>query len=167
MGPMSDLGPIDPQFPTADGRGLVAAKDIIASYDRALRDVEQRPETYPVVAALLANAGVDALQVEAAHAALERTAAQMREALESNPDRSREDVTALVERLAAPLIEKPTRHEALFSATDALECGLPVETADLTGSRWQQIWQLWAKYFELGADNVFEGPHASQVLGVG
>ena len=164
MGPMSDLGPIDPQFPTADGRGLVAAKDVIAAYERALRDVEDRPETYPVVAALLANAGVDSLQVEAAHAALQRTSAQMREALQSQPDRSPEEVEALAERLAGPLIEQATRHEALFSAADATACGLPVQAADLGGDQWQRIWQLWAKYFELGADNVFEGPFASQVI---
>lgn len=164
MGPMSDLGPIDPQFPTADGRGLVAAKDIIAAYERSLRDVEDRPDTYPVVAAMLANAGVDSLQVEAAQMALARTTLQMREALASHPGRSPEEVDALAQSLAPPLIEQATRHEALFSAADARGCGLPIEDADLGGDQWQRIWQLWAKYFELGADNVFEGPYASQVI---
>ena len=163
MGPMSDLGPIDPQFDDGTG-GLVAAKDIIAAYERALRDVEARPSTFPVVSALLLEAGVDALQVEAARAALARTAAQLSEAVSSHPDRSAGDVKELVKALSAPLISKPTRHEAIFSASDAKECGLPVRLAELQGDQWQRVWQLWAKYFELNASLVFESAYASQVF---
>ncbi len=47
MGPISDLGPVDPQFPFR-GRGLVAGKDIIAAVDNAARAVQGAPETYPL-----------------------------------------------------------------------------------------------------------------------
>lgn len=67
MGPTSDLGPIDPQFRVPRGDGswdLAAGKDIVAAVDAALADVSQRPDTYPVHAALLAD--VTALMVQAA-----------------------------------------------------------------------------------------------------
>ena len=41
MSPMSDLGPIDPQFLGEDG--LVAAKDIIAAVDNAAQKVQEAP----------------------------------------------------------------------------------------------------------------------------
>ena len=48
MGTTGDLGPIDPQFILKEGGGLVPAKDIIAAVDRAVRGVEESPDTFPI-----------------------------------------------------------------------------------------------------------------------
>lgn len=166
MGPMSDLGPVDPQFLAAGGEHdtdrLVAAKDILAAWDRALDAVAARPDGYPVIAASLR--GVDALLVEEARAALERTESQMREALASNPDRVEQEVDKLTEALKGPLIEETARHDELFSAKDAARRGLPIQEADLNGDQWRRVWQLWVAYFELDAEWVFESAVASQVV---
>jgi hypothetical protein len=108
MGPTSDLGPVDPQFPVGDF-DLVSAKDMIAAVERALDDVAQRPDTYPLHASLLADVG--ALKVEQARSALARTDDLVREALSSNPDRGNDEVDELVQRLHEPLIghRKSTR----------------------------------------------------------
>ena len=53
MAPISDLGPIDPQFLMNDS--LVAAKDIIAAVDDAAKKVQEAPDTYPLYASLLSN----------------------------------------------------------------------------------------------------------------
>ena len=66
MGPTSDLGPIDPQFPI--GSDLVSAKDIIASVQAAEVAIQANPETYTLHAALLAD--VTALMVQQARSAL-------------------------------------------------------------------------------------------------
>ncbi len=65
MGTTSDLGPIDPQLLTEDGR-LVPGKDIIAAVDRAVSGVQEAPDTYPIYATLLG--GVTALMAERARA---------------------------------------------------------------------------------------------------
>lgn len=159
MGPTSDLGPVDPQFEIGDE--LVSAKDIIAAVERALDDVADRPDTYPLHSALLAD--VNALKVEQARSALARTDDLVKEALQSNPDRADSDVDALVERLHEPLIEAPKEHAAIFGADYARKLGLPVTICDPASDQWKRIWQLWMHYYALGSVRVYESELASQV----
>lgn len=91
MGPTSDLGPIDPQIFLPD-RGFVSAKDLIASVTRAIEEVDRRPNTYPLVTAMLA--GIDVTAVEFARSALGRTDDIARQAIASNPRRGAEAVEA-------------------------------------------------------------------------
>jgi ClpP class serine protease len=116
MGPASDLGPVDPQFQVGE-YDLVSAKDIIAAVKLALDDVAERPDTYPLHSALLAD--VNALRVQQARSALDRTDDLVKEALLSNPRRTEPDVEQLAKRLHEPLIEAPKDHAAIFSAEDA------------------------------------------------
>lgn len=160
MGPTSDLGPVDPQFEFADGE-LVSAKDIIAAVERALDDVAARPDTYPLHSALLAE--VNALKVEQARSALARTDDLVREALQSNPDRTHPEVDALVEELHEPLIEAPKDHAAIFGAEYARRLGLPVTICDPASDQWRRIWQLWMHYYALGPARIYENELASQV----
>jgi hypothetical protein len=102
MGPTSDLRPVDPQFQLSEF-DLVSAKDMIAAVERALDDVAERPDTYPLHASLLADVG--ALKAEQARSALARTDDLVREALSSHPERGSDDVDELVQRLHEPLIE--------------------------------------------------------------
>jgi ClpP class serine protease len=160
MGPTSDLGPVDPQFPFGD-YDLVSAKDIIAAVERALDDVAERPDTYPLHSAMLAD--VNALKVEQARSALARTDDLVREALQSNPDRGREETDDLAGRLHEPLIEAPKDHAAIFGAEYAKELGLPVRSCDPASDQWKRIWQLWMHYYTLGPAQVYENERASQV----
>ena len=160
MGPTSDLGPVDPQFQFGD-YDLVSAKDIITAVERALDDVAARPDTYPLHSALLAD--VNALKVEQARSALARTDDLVREALQSNPDRSAEETTELAAQLHEPLIEAPKDHAAIFSAEYARNLGLPVEICDPASDQWKRVWQLWMHYYALGPAQVYEGERASQV----
>lgn len=160
MGPTSDLGPVDPQFPIGE-YDLVSAKDIIAAVERALDDVAARPDTYPLHSALLAD--VNALKVEQARSALARTDDLVREALRSNPDRSAEEIKNLVQRLHEPLIEAPKDHAAIFGAGYAKELGLPVRICDPASDQWKRIWQLWMHYYALGPAKVYENEFASQI----
>ncbi len=165
MAPISDLGPIDPQF--LRNGSLIAAKDIIAAVDDAAQKVQDAPDTYPLYASLLSN--VDALAVQQSRSALDRTEDLLSEALRSNPDRSAECVTNLSDRLKEPLITRPRTHAALFGVQDAKAAGLPVQEADLQGVQWQMLWRLWAKYYNLGAveglARFYEGRRSSWVLG--
>ena len=160
MGPTSDLGPVDPQFPFGE-YDLVSAKDIIAAVERALKDVAERPDTYALHSAMLSE--VNALKVEQARSALARTDDLVREALQSNPDRSRNETENLAKALHEPLIEAPKDHAAIFGADYARELGLPVAIRDPASAQWRLIWQLWMHYFALGNVVVFENERASQV----
>jgi hypothetical protein len=161
MGPTSDLGPIDPQFRLRrdDSYDLVAAKDIVAAVDSAMAAVSAQPDTFPLHASLLAD--VNALMVQSARSALERTGDLLREALESHPGRSAADVTALQAQLRGPLIDDPRSHSAPFGVTSAAACGLPVEHCDPASRRWSMIWRLYAKYLMVRGP-VYEGRSASQ-----
>ena len=163
MGPSSDLGPIDPQFYL--NNNLVAAKDIIAAVDDAAARVQNAPDTYPLYASLLSN--VTALVVQQARSALDRSEDSLLEALQSNPDRSPEEVTALRDRLKDSLITGPSTHGAIFGTKDALQAGLPIIEADLQSQQWRMIWRLWAKYYSLGAGSfarIYEGRNSSWFL---
>ena len=166
MAPISDLGPIDPQF--LMNNSLVAAKDIIAAVDDAAKKVQDAPDTYPLYASLLSN--VDALVVQQSRSALDRTEDLLLEALRSNPTRSADCVSSLNERLKEPLITRPRTHAALFGVKDAKAAGLPAHEVDLEGAQWRMIWRLWAKYYHLGAvggaARFYEGRRASWVLGL-
>jgi hypothetical protein len=159
MGPMSDLGPIDPQFQLPDGGGLVAAKDIIAAVEAAELAVQERPETYPLHASLLSN--VTALMVQQARSALKRTDQIALEALTSNPTRDEVAARDLWGKLEGPLSIEAMDHGSVFDAEDALAAGLPVEILDPGGAQWQSIWRLWTKYVVLGC-RVYEGRLSSQ-----
>lgn len=161
MGPTSDLGPVDPQFPVGEF-DLVSAKDIIAAVERALDDVAQRPDTYPLHASLLADVG--ALKVEQARSALARTDDLVREALSSNPDRYPAEVEDLAQALHEPLIEAPKEHAAIFTAAYAQRLGLPVVICDPSSDQWKRVWRLWMHYYVLGAAHVYENETVSQVV---
>jgi hypothetical protein len=160
MGPASDLGPVDPQFEVGE-YDLVSAKDIIAAVERALNDVAERPDTYPLHSAMLSD--VNALRVQQARSALDRTDDLVKEALLSNPRRSEEEAVQLAGRLHEPLIEAPKDHAAIFSAEDARKHGLPVASCDPSSGQWRRIWQLWMHYYELFPVQAYEGDMASQV----
>ena len=97
MSPMSDLGPIDPQF-LVDDEDLVAAKDIIAAVDNAAQKVQEAPETYPLYVSLLSD--VSSIMLQQARAALDSTADLLQAALSSNPSRSETEVTDLINKLS-------------------------------------------------------------------
>ncbi|MFI4991421.1 MAG: serine dehydrogenase [Solirubrobacterales bacterium] len=158
MGPTSDLGPVDPQFPTQ--KGLYSAKDLIAAVERAETTLAQNPDSYPLQVALLAD--FSAVMVQQARSALDRSGDLVREALRSNPDRTAEEVDTLAKALREKLIDLPQDHGAVFGAKDAEEVGLPVIHADPRGDQWRAVWELWSKYFDLECF-VCEGRLASQV----
>ncbi len=160
MGPTSDLGPVDPQFPSPQGVGLYSAKDLIAAVDQAEAAIAQNPDSYPLHVSLLAD--VTGVMVQQARSALGRSGDLVREALASNVDRPPADVEKIAEALQKSLIDLPLDHGAVFGASDAQKAGLPVLDADPNSDQWQMIWRLWAKYFALDS-YVYEGRLASQV----
>ena len=162
MGPTSDLGPVDPQLPLADG-SLASARAIIAAVERAAASVHANPDTYPFHVSLLDP--VTAMMVEQARDQLDRTDDLVMEALASVPGRSEEEVTVLFGALKDPLIVAPKSHSAVISASDAQGFGLPVEEADPASPRWQAIWRLYMEYLVLSNLSVYEGETASQVFG--
>jgi hypothetical protein len=167
MGPTSDLGPIDPQIMVAK-RGFVSAKDLIAAVDRALEDVANRPDTFPLHSAMLG--GIDAPAVQGARSALERTSQLARLALGSNPDRSEGQIDALADKVRKPFVNEPSYHGAVIGAVEASKAGLPIRELGQTDPHWVQIWNLWTRYFVLGEINalqVYEGEYASQVKNFG
>jgi hypothetical protein len=163
MGPTSDLGPIDPQVLLAD-RGFVSAKDVIAAVDNAIEDVAQRPDTYPLHAAMLG--GIDAPSVQFARSALNRTADLAKQAISSNPDRSGSEIAELCAAINEPLITSPHSHGALIGASEAKQAKLPVTELDPRCEQWMRIWTLWTQYFALGPIHklrAYEGERASQL----
>jgi hypothetical protein len=160
MSPVSDLGPIDPQFQFEDG-SLVAAKDIIAAVEEATKKVQAAPATAPLHSALLAD--VTAVMVQQARSELLRTGDLLEEALKSNPDRTAAQVKRLKQKLRVPLIQRPKTHAAIFNFMDAKRVGLPAIEIDQTSEQWQRIWRLWAKYFAMGLPRVYEGRKASVI----
>jgi ClpP class serine protease len=161
MGPASDLGPVDPQFLLPE-KGLVSAKSIIAAVDEATVRVQAAPETYPLWASLVSD--VTAIMYQQARAAIARTGDQMREALASNPERTPAKVKELVAKLKGPLIDETQSHGAVFSASDALQAGLPVTQLGPEAPQWRAIWRLWTRYIMLGNVGAYESTRASQVF---
>jgi hypothetical protein len=158
MGPTSDLGPVDPQFPTPTG--LYSAKDLIAAVGHAEKVLAENPDSYPLQVALLAD--FSAVMVQQARSALARSEDLVREALRSNPSRTADEVQELALALKEKLIDLPQDHGAVFGAKDAEEAGLPVKHADPRDDQWTAVWQLWSKYFALDCF-ACEGRLASQV----
>lgn len=164
MGPVSDLGPVDPQF-LLPGAQLASAKDIIAAVDHADERVQAAPNTYPIYASLLAD--ITALMVQQARSALDRSEDLLGEALSANPRRQHTEVEQLKSQLKKALIEDAKTHAALFGAREAAKAGLPVQQLDPRADQWQQIWRLWTKYVTLDRFpwvRVYEGRRVSHVL---
>ncbi|MDR3360361.1 MAG: ATP-dependent Clp protease proteolytic subunit [Bifidobacteriaceae bacterium] len=167
MGPAGDLGPIDPQMITyRDGRPVMrsAAKEIVAAVAEAEERVTANPGAVGLFASLLSE--VNMLIVEQARSALARSASLMAEALKSPGRLGPEEVKDLAATLTAPLIDAPTSHSAVITADDAVELGLPVEKADTSSPQWKLLWDLWARYFNLGCfpagnRSIYEGRRAS------
>jgi len=163
MGMTSDLGPIDPQI-LLPRRGFVSAKDLVAAVEQALQDVSQRPDTYPLHAALLG--GIDTTAVQFARSALLRTDDLVRQAISSNPDRTAREIATLCRKIKGPFVEKPRAHGAVVGADEAITAGLPVRKLAPTDPQWQCIWALWTRYFTIGSVDrlsAYEGARASQV----
>lgn len=160
MAPFSDLGPVDAQIWT--GQGFTSAKDLIAAVDDAAANVLDAPGSYPFYVSFLGD--ITAIMAQEARSAFGRSHALLTEALRSNPDRSSPSIASLVANLRGPLIDQSQSHAALFSADDALKAGLPIEQAEMGGSQWAMVWQLWTKYFALSPIRIYEGRRASHIL---
>lgn len=160
MGPTSDLGPVDPQFPMPGRPGLYSAKDLLAAVEHAEEAIEKNPESYPLHVSLLAD--FTAVMVEQARSGLERSDDLVKEALRSQPDRTEREVAEVAGALKERLIDLPRDHGAIFDAAAAKEAGLPILIADPRGDQWQAVWRLWTKYFDLNC-YACEGHLASQI----
>ncbi|HEU5151786.1 MAG TPA: hypothetical protein VFU19_14895 [Iamia sp.] len=163
MGPTSDLGPVDPQFPVGDppNRTLVAAKDIIAAVEAAERAIASNPDTFPLHASLLSD--VSALMVQQARSAIDRSGDLVMEALKSCKGRTDAEVDMMLANLRRPLIDDPKNHAAVFGVHDAKACGLPVTEMDPQSDQWQRVWRLFAKYFVVNGP-IYEGRFASRIF---
>lgn len=159
MGPTSDLGPVDPQFMLSGS--LAAGKAIIAAVEEAERRVQQNPQTYALHASLLGD--ISALMVQQARDALKRTDGQLLDALACASSRTAEDVEALASRLRGPLLDDTKSHGEAISSARAVKLGLPVEEGVHGDERWQRVWRMWAKYYILETQYVYEGRRASHV----
>jgi len=165
MGPTSDLGPIDPQV-LVHGRGYVSAKEIMSAVDRALKDVSERPDSYPLHSALLGMGKVDATLYEFAKSALDRTAEIAKQAISSNADLAGPAVNKLVQKVTDRLITKTHMHSAVIGCAEARQVGLPVTELQIRSAWWQEIWAIWTRYFALGPVDefrIYESDQASQV----
>lgn len=89
-------------------------------------------------------------KMEFARSALASTDELAEQAIASNPDRTTEDVLRMCEVIQDPLISSPKSHSAVVGNGEAKRAGLPVRELKLGDSWWQEIWQLWAKYYTLG-----------------
>ncbi|MFC8674164.1 hypothetical protein ACFUEN_15995 [Streptomyces griseorubiginosus] len=163
MGPVSDLGPIDPQLRVPSDRGdrMVAAKDLLSAVENAQNAIQEHPETYPIHAAMLAE--IDAVLLQFARSAMERTDQLMEEALRSNPSRNEESVKQLCSSLKEPLIARLSSHAAVFGASDAKLAGLPVVAVDPSSRQWSILWRLWTKYFAMLPRRIYENAKNSQI----
>lgn len=163
MGPTSDLGPIDPQLQVnPNSNQLISAKNIIAAVENAAEEVKKVPETLPLYASLLSN--VNALMLQQAKAAMNQSKTLLKEALESQPNRSSEQVDDLSMYLQQKLIEVPDSHSAPFGAEAAKQARLCVKELPGDSEQWQMIWRLWTKYFVLG-QRIYEGNRVSHSVG--
>jgi len=161
MGPTSDLGPTDPQLRRRDGT-TIAAKSIVAAVEHAVAEITDRPETLHLHAALLSE--ISALDIQAARDALSYADDLLLEAIASVPERTRAEAEAMAKELKTPLIGDPNDHGASISAQRALELELPVRNMDPAGDQWRMLWRLWARYFEMGEVEVYEGERASNIF---
>ncbi|HET6921231.1 MAG TPA: hypothetical protein VFI46_17470 [Jiangellaceae bacterium] len=144
----------------------MGAKEIERAVKAAEERVQAAPDTYPLYAGLLAD--VNMLMVEQARSAMARSYDLIREALIC-AGRTSEDADTLAERLRGPLIDEAMTHSATIGPKHAASLGLPVREADIDGEEWQLIWELWTRYFALGAwpngrRAVYEGRTASQIM---
>lgn len=165
MGPTSDLGPIDPQVFVPD-HGYVSAKEIMSAVDRALKDVSERPDSYPLHSALLGMGNVDATLYEFAKSALDRTGEIAEQAITSNPDLDIAATNDLVQKVTDRLITKTHTHSAVIGCAEARLVGLPVTELEIRSDWWQEIWAIWTRYFALGSVDelrIYESELASQV----
>jgi hypothetical protein len=166
MGPIGDLGPVDPQFQLGP-RSLVSAKEIVEAVKEAEDRITENPATYPLFSGLLSD--VNMLMVEQARNALDRTGALVKEALASQGNRTDSEVTKLAEALQAPLIDDSSSHSAVLPVHVAAKFGLPAVPADPASKEWGLIWSLWTRYFALGGfpsgnTAIYEGRRASHVM---
>lgn len=160
MGPTSDLGPVDPQFPLGDF-DLVSAKDMIGGSRARARRCRTAPRHLP--AARLASrrrrrtqGGTGTLCPRADRrsrpgGALQQPATKQRRGKQPCPPAPR------------ALIEAPKEHAAIFSARYAKELGLPVTICDPASDQWKCIWRLWMHYYALGPAQIYENEFVSQV----
>lgn len=167
MSPSSDLGPVDPQFRIGD-RDLVGAKEIQAAVATAEERVSQNPDSFPLYAGLLAD--VNMLMVQQAQSAMDRSYSLMDEALQCRPNLSPDNRQKLVDALKGPLVDEAKNHGSTVGPEMATALGLPVEAIDPACGQWKAIWELWTRYFYMGAWpagplSVYEGDYASQING--
>ncbi len=165
MGPPSDLGPIDPQIFVPDHR-YVSAKEIMSAVDRALKDVSERPDSYPLHSTLPGMGNVDATLYEFAKSALDRTGEIAKQAIGSNPDLNVANINKLVQKVTDRLITKTHMHSAVIGCAEARQVGLPVTELEIRSDWWQEIWAIWTRYFALGSVDelrIYESESASQI----
>lgn len=158
MGPTSDLGPIDPQMWLAN-YGYVPAKSIAAAFREAERAAQSADSVAWFHAQALANRS--AIEAQLAREAVEHTSVQLRQALQSKPNRARQQVEQLESRLRSLLITEPQSHAATISAQELRDAGLPVTELNSSDQHWLRIWELWTHYFEMPESQVYESVDAS------
>ena len=164
MGPISDLGPVDPQF-LIDERDYFPGKSIVAAFRYAERAVETSGDIAAFHAHTLANRS--AFLAQLAREAIEHSDLLLRQALAANQDRLPEEVAQLAAALGQALISEPQSHSAVISPSDAHQLGLPVIELDSQHEHWRLIRELWTQYFEVPHSQIYESAEVSLVFDLG
>lgn len=158
MGPISDLGPIDPQM-WLTNYGRMPAKAVVAAFDHAERSARSEGQVAEFLARTLANRS--AIDVQQARDFISHTGVQLRQALAEQPGRNDSEVESLATALAPLLITKPQSHAATISARVMISAGLPVAELDPETPQWSQIWSLWMRYQEVPENQIYESADIS------
>ena len=158
MGPISDLGPIDPQV-WLTNYGRMPAKAVVAAFDHAERAARSEGQVAEFHALTLANRS--AIDVQQARDFISHTGVQLRQALAEQPARSESEVESLATALAPLLITEPQSHAATISARVMISAGLPIAELDPEAPQWSQVWSLWMRYQEVPENQIYESADIS------
>ncbi len=166
MGPTSELGPIDPQFPVFNEAGVFngfqAAHEIVSSYQELLEEAVATEGNVEPYLRLLCRYDTREIRRMLQAQALSVSIAVRLLKTGVMSKRSIASIKKSIERFTDPRFTKD--HARPIYREEAARCGLAIESCDESGALWNALWPLYVRlsnYAERYVSKVIESATVS------
>ena len=161
LGPMGDLGPVDPQL-ILDGSPRGAAADLVNALDAAEKAICAHESLSPLYESLTSHIGLD--EIEYARNAVKRSSELIGKAVHANRRRTDVECERLTSAAIRNLIEDVTDHGATVGFDEAHNIGLNVTQLSHADGQWSALWELHLMHRAMGDVAVYESSRTAHII---
>ena len=161
LGPMGDLGPVDPQL-IIGGTPRGAATDLVNALNAAENAIGDDANLSSLYESLTSHIGLD--EIEYARNAVKRARELIGKSVRANQRRMDTECERIISSAIENLIEDVTDHRSTVGFHETQNIGLNVTLLTHADEQWAALWELHLMHRAMGDVSVYESSRTAHII---